>query len=195
MSNINIYSIDCDTITCPDGALGAMNAIDQNCAGNVNQSEINSLIWWHPTLGTDPTTNWPSPLVGDFSINNANATDVDQKRVFGQGDIPAPDNLKVTTNDFNSVSLNKTYTLNFDVYDIGNNTYDYLRKIDCSKVKPKFLYTTVAGFMYGKEGGIQAIDWDIAFINERGEGSVERCQITLKFKGKTAADRVASPLP
>lgn len=195
MSNINIFAINCDSIACPDGALGAMNTIDQNCAGNINQSEINSLVLWHPTQGTDPTTNWPSSVVGDFSIDNTDATDADQKRIFGQGDLAAPDNLQVTTNDFNSVSLAKTYTLNFDIYDLGSDTYDYLRKIDCSKVKPKFLYTTVGGFMYGKEGGIQATAWNIAFILERGEGSIERCQITITFKARTAPDRISSPLP
>ena len=45
----NIFAIDCDTVLCPAGALGAMDIQTENC-NDVNQSEVNSLIMWHPTL-------------------------------------------------------------------------------------------------------------------------------------------------
>ena len=53
MSAINLFSVDCSALVCPDGALGAMNAQSQNC-NSVTQSEVNSIIFWHPTLGQGP---------------------------------------------------------------------------------------------------------------------------------------------
>ena len=83
MSSVNQFGIDCSTILCPDGILGAVGVMSQNCDASVNQSEINSLLLVHPTLGT-LVTNWGSGLVAlDFDIDNTDATDVKQKRIFG----------------------------------------------------------------------------------------------------------------
>ena len=194
MSAINIFSVDCSTLVCPDGALGAMNAQSQDCA-SVNQSEVNSLIFWHPTLGTAPT-NWGAGMAAiDFNIDNTDATDVAQKQIFGVGDLPAPEFQSVVVNNFNSVDIAGTWTLNFDLYDIGDDTYDYLRKLECSKVKPQFIFSTVGGYLYGKDGGITPTQIRLSPVLERGEESVERWSLIITWKGQTAPDRVENPLP
>ena len=195
MSAINIFSIDCSSITCPSGALGAMDLINQDCNDNIVQSEVNSLIWWHPELGTG-ITNWgPSLATGDFDIDNTDATDAKQKRIFGQGDLSAPDYSTVTTNNFNVVDLPSTYTLNFDIFDVGGDSYDYLRKLQCSKVKPAFVFTTVGGKVYGDGSGIAPTMFRLSPILERGEESVEKWSLVLTWKAHTAPDRQTNPLP
>ena len=193
MSAINIFSVDCSTVVCPAGALGAMDAATQNC-NSVVQSEVNSIIFWHPTLGTAPLA-WPPLLVTDFDIDNTDATDVKQKQIFGIGDMPAPEFQSVVVNNFNSVDIAGTWTLNFDLFDIGTESYDYLRKLECSTVKPQFIFSTVGGYLYGKDGGITATQIRLSPILERGEESVEKWSFVITWKSQTAPDRVPNPLP
>lgn len=193
MSAINIFSVDCSTLICPDGALGAMNDQSQDCA-SVVQSEVNSIIFWHPTLGSGPAV-WPPTAPSDFDIDNTDATDVKQKQIFGIGDMPAPEFQSVVVNNFNEVDIAGTWTLNFDLFDAGSDTYDYLRKLECSKVKPQFIFSTVGGYLYGKDGGITPTQLRLSPILERGEESVEKWTFTITWKGQTAPDKVPNPLP
>ena len=191
----NIFAVDCDLITCPGGSLGAASAMDINCDPNLNQSEINSLIMTHPTLG-DLVTNWgPGLVVGDFDIDNTDATNVKQKRFFGIGDLAASEALTVTTNNFNSNVLMRTFTLNFSIFDLSPATYDYFRKLQCSTVKPLLWFTTVAQKIKGKDGGISLTSITVDTPLERGEESVERIDIVMTWKAKTSPDSYDSPLP
>lgn len=194
MSAFNIFSINCANVTCPDGALGAMDIISQDCNGNINQSEVNSIILWHPTLGSGPTA-WPPLAPTDFNIDNTDITDVAQKQIFGQGDMPLPEFQSVVTNNFNSVDIAGTFTLNFDIFDVGATSYNYLRKLQCATVKPYFIFSTVGGYLYGKDGGIVPTQFRLSPVLERGEESVEKWTCTITWKSRTAPDRVENPLP
>jgi len=199
MSAINIFGVNCSSLDCPDGGLGAMTAQSADCA-NVYQSEVNSLVWWHPTGGSTGTptniTNWGATLAtSDFDIDNADATDVKQKRIFGVGDMPSPEFSSVTVNNFNTVDIAGTWTLNFDIYDVGSSSYDYLRKLECSKVKPQFVFTTVGGKIYGDADGITPTQFRLSPVLERGEESIEKWVLTITWKSQTAPDRYDNPLP
>ena len=190
---INIFDIDCDTVDCPDGALGAMDAQSESC-NEVNQSEINSLIWWHPTLGTAPT-NWGAGITAlDFDIDNTDATDVKQKQIFGVWEMPEPTESTVTTNSFQEVTLSKTFSITGTLYTFGGDTFDYLRKIQCNKVKPNFVFTTVGGKLLGKDGGIVPSKFTLNYVLNQGEESVEQWTFDIQFKSLTAPDRLDNPL-
>lgn len=189
----NEFAIVCPI--CPDGVVGAVGVMSKDCDPELNQSEINSLILVHPTLGT-LVTNWgPSLDVLDFDIDNSDANDVKQKRIFGQGDMPASESLTVTTNDFNVNTLKRTFTINFSVFDIDSVTYDYFRKLQCSTVKPLFYFTTVAQKIKGGEFAITPTSFDVQTPLERGEESVERIDLVITWKAKTSPDSYDSPLP
>jgi len=191
-STINEFSIDCDAQTCA-AALGAASAQVQDCPANINQSEVDSIIMIHPTLGT-PISNWGGSLVAlDFDIDNTDATDVSQKRFFGVGSVPANEVQEVTLNNFQNFSIDKTFTLTMDIFDITPATYDYFRKIQCGKVKPLFWYTTVADKIYGSTTGINPIKFMVTTPLESGEGSLEKITIEVSWKAKTSPDRYPMP--
>lgn len=194
MSNlINIFEVNCDNLTCPSGALGAMDAQTEDC-NDVDLSEVNSIIFWHPTLGTAPTNWGPALAAIDFNIDNTDATDVAQKQIFVKGGMPEPDETTITLNSFQEVTLNKTFSLNAELYSDGSDTYDYLRKLECNKVKPKFLFTTMGDKIFGKDGGITPSKWSLSKVLEEGEESVEKWVINLQWKAKTSPDRYDNPL-
>jgi len=189
----NIFAIDCDTVLCPAGALGAMDIQTENC-NDVNQSEVNSLIMWHPTLGVAPT-NWGAGIAAiDFDIDNTDATDVKQKQIFVKGGMPASEEVTKTLNSFQDVVINRTHTLTLELYTFGDATYDYLRKLQCNKVKPLFDFTTVGGKLLGKDGGISPVKFALDFLLEEGEENCEKWSITISWKSLTAPDRLDNPL-
>lgn len=193
MSIVNIFAIDCDTVDCPDGALGAMDAQSESC-NDVVQSEINSIIFWHPTLGTAPT-NWGAGIAAiDFSIDNTDATDVNQKQIFVVGGMPEPEETTITTNGFQEVTLSKTFSLTATLYTFGDATFDYLRKLQCNKVKPQFVFTTAGGKLVGNDGGITPSKFTLNYVLEEGEESVEKWTFDIQFKALTAPDRLDNPL-
>ena len=189
----NIFAIDCDTVLCPAGALGAMDIQTENC-NDVNQSEVDSLIMWHPTLGVAPT-NWGAGIAAiDFDIDNTDATDVKQKQLFVKGGMPASEEITKTLNSFQDVVINRTHTLTLELYTFGDATYDYLRKLQCNKVKPLFCFTTVGGKLFGKDEGIYATKFALDFLLEEGEENCEKWSITISWKSLTAPDRLDNPL-
>ncbi len=191
-TTINAFSIDCDAQTCA-AALGAASTQVQDCPANINQSEVDSVILVHPTLGT-LVTNWGASLVAlDFDIDNTDATDAAQKRFFGVGSVPANDVQEVTLNNFQSFGLDKTFTLTMDIFDITPATYDYFRKIQCGKVKPLLYYTTVADKIYGSSVGISPIKFNVTTPLDSGEGSLEKITIEVSWKAKTSPDRYPMP--
>lgn len=189
----NIFDIDCDTVLCPAGALGVMDIQTENC-NDVNQSEVNSLIMWHPTLGVPPT-NWGAGIAAiDFDIDNTDATDIKQKQIFVKGGMPASEEVTKTLNSFQDVVINRTHTLTLELYTFGDDTYDYLRKLQCNKVKPLFDFTTVGGKLFGKDGGISPVKFALDFLLEEGEENCEKWSITISWKSLTAPDRFDNPL-
>ena len=190
----NQFLIDCELITCPSGDLGAMGNQSQDC-NNVNQSEVDSLIFWHPTKGTK-IQNWgPSLQASDFIIDNTDASDVNQKQIFVKGGKPEPEDIEVKVNNFQTVVISRTHSLNIMLFDFDSVTYDYLRKLQCGKVKPVFAFTTVAQQIYGKDGGIVPTKFSVKHVLEEGEESVEHFKIDITWKSLTAADRFVNPLP
>ena len=194
MSVINIFAVDCDGVVCPDGVLGAMDAQAEFC-NDVDQSEVNSIIFWHPTLGVAPTNWGPTMIAGDFDIDNTDATDVKQKRLFVKGGMPEPDESVITTNAFQEVVLSRTYNLELTLYTAKDATYDYLRKLQCGKVKPKFVFSTAGANLFGKDGGIEPSKLSLSVVLEEGEESVEKWTIKIAWKGLVSPDRVPNPLP
>jgi len=193
MSLINIFAVDCDLVTCPGGPLGAMNAQTESC-NDVALSEVNSIIFWHPTSGNAPTNWGPAIAAIDFSIDNTDATDADQKQIFVTGGVPEPEETEITVNGFQTVILNKTFTLNFELYTDGSDTYDYMRKLQCGTVKPQFLFTTMGGKIFGADGGITPSKFTVNKVLEQGEESVEKWVGEIQWKALTAPDRYDNPL-
>lgn len=194
----NVGSVDCSTQTC-DGALSPANTQNRTCPANISQAEINTLILWNPNTGAtfndNAPTNWGQSIASsDFNIDNTDATDVAQKQFWGVGSIDAPENLEQTINDGQTVILDRTRTLTFTIFDIGDDTYDYFRELQCDKIRPYFIYGDLGGYLYGVDGGLVPKLFQPSNPKSSGEDAINQIQITIAFDGKTDPDRVPNPL-
>ena len=194
MNDINIMSISCDDLVCPGGILGAANNVSTDCLDAI-LSQIGGIIMWNPTIGTAPTNWGPSMVVTDFDIDNTDATDVKQKRFPLIGNLGKPEYQKIPTIQFKTVTALKTRSFNFKIYHVDSINYDFFRKIECGKIRPKILLETEGGFLLGKDGGIEYADIELDAIFEEGETAIEYWEGVITFKAQVSPDRVPNPLP
>ena len=199
-SIVNDFAIDCAVdVVCPDGSLGAANADAINCT-NANLAQVQSLILIHPTLGT-PISNWTPGVtlqVSDFSIDNTDSTDTEQKQFFVKGGVSEPEESTTELNSFREYTLKKIYTLSFEFYNDGEgetDTYDYWRRVECGTVIPNFYYTTEGGQIFGRDGGIVPSKFSVSKVLEEGEDSVEKWVGTIQWNARVSPDRKVNPLP
>jgi len=187
-------AVNCDNLECPGGILGAAGTITTDCL-EVDLSQIGAIILWHPTLGTAPT-NWGNSMaVTDFDIDNSDATDTKQKRFPLIGNLAKPEYQKISTIAFNSVTILKTRAFNFRMFHVDLTTYDFLRKVECGKIRPKFILETEGGYLLGKDGGIDFSDIELDAVWNEGETEVEYWEGVISFKTKVSPDKVLNPLP
>ena len=190
----NVFSVDCDTLDCDTAILGAATTITSKCL-ETDLSQIGGVMLWHDTLAPNPT-NWGNAMVvGDFVIDNENALDTTLKRFPIVGSSPKPDYTKITTFGFKTVTTLKKRTVTFKLYHVDSVTYDYLRRLECGKVRPNVLFETEGGYILGKDGGIQYDDFELDPVWEEGEDAVEYWECVITFNSKNAPDRVPNPLP
>lgn len=190
----NIFSIDCSSLDCTNTPLGAADVMPIDCLQNVSQSEIDLIIVWNPELGSAPSNWGDSMQVSDFNIDNSDATDVAQKLFRGVGDKPNNEQTSAPVNNFNEVILNTTQSINFEISDVGDLTYDYWRRVQCGKIKPIFLFKTVGGYLYGGANGIAPIKYEVNFPKASGRESLEKISMVITFESIVDPDRVPSPI-
>lgn len=194
MSSINVFSIDCTALDCDTAILGPAATITSSCLES-DLSQLGGVILWHDGVAPNPTNWGPTMVVGDFDIDNTNADDTKQKRFPIVGSSPKPEYTKQTTFGFKAVTVLKKRTISFKIYHVDSVTYDYLRRLECEKVRPNVLFETEGGYLLGKDGGIQYDDFELDPIWEEGEEAIEYWECTITFSSKNAPDRVPDPLP
>ena len=189
----NVFEINCDALDC-DSPLGAAGVQDKYCPKNVKQSQLDSVILVHPTLGT-LVTNWgPSLAPTDFDIDNADATDVKQKQFFGVGSIAESEDSEVEINSFQLVNLGSTTTATFTIHNIDSETYDYWRKVKCGTVKPRGYFTTVADEIIGSATAINFSSIKPNIIFDEGKDAVKKIVVVFTWESKTMPDIHDYPL-
>ena len=191
----NVFSIDCGTISCATGNLGAIEELDPKCPLKIDRSEINYLLLMHPTLGVAPT-DWAVAGAGGWAdvIDNTDATDVKVKRIPVIGDKPAETRADIQSTDGVILKGEGTYTLNITIVDLPPLLYDYLRKVQCGKVIPIVWYEDRGGNMFGQNDGIQTNSVVVNFIKDRGDDAYNRAELIITFTADTDPDRIDSPL-
>jgi hypothetical protein len=134
-------------------------------------------------------------VVGDFQIDNTNADDTKLKRFPIVGSSAKPEYQKQTTFSFKSVVTLKKRTFEFKIYHVDSITYDYLRRLECGKVRPNVLFETEGGFIIGGDGGMQYDEFELDPVWDEGEDAIEYWICTITVNSKNAPDRVPNPLP
>jgi hypothetical protein len=191
----NVFSITCP-VDCAAATLGVLPA--SYCQLGARLAEIDTII----LQGTDAgPTDMSVALDWAAKIDNTDATGAKMKFLVGSGTIGEPEEAIVTVARFQELVVRRDYSLVFEVSELSDSaTYDFLRRIQCGSITPKFYYTSIGGFLYGKkvasgaDTGIAPDSIKVSFLKEKGKDAVDKALLTIKFSGTTDPDRVANPL-
>ena len=181
---------DCDTPLAI-----AVETIDPSCPPAPTQSEIDTLLLMHPTIGVAPA-DWTVAGAGGWAdvIDNSDLTDVKVKQFSVIGSVAEPERTEVEMPSQTTVSVIATYTATFQLRSLPDNIYLYLQKLQCSNIKPTIWYTSLGGYMYGSEGGIQTTSITVNFTKEAGAEAYDGANIIITWRAQTDPVRIDNPL-
>lgn len=189
-NNFIVCPNDCDTPLAV-----AVENVDPSCPPAPTLAEIDTLLLMHPTLGVPPT-DWAVAGAGGWAdvIDNSDLTDVKIKQLSVIGTIAAPERPEIIMPAQTKIQGVGTYSARFEVRSLSDGIYDYLQKLQCGGVKPNIWYTSLGGYMYGQNDGIETTSITVNFIKESGEEAYDYAEILIEWRSKTDPLRIDNPL-
>lgn len=188
--------------TCPDNCSTEFDFkaldTDQDCASVPSLSQLTDL-WMKPnsaSAGTVPFQNWVdggyTVLANPSAIDNTTTDNSKCKWLTGIGGIDVPDKTVFTVHKRQKVTAKRLYTLVWNVYNLSNAQYEFLRSLQCNPTNYKFWYANDT-HVWGKSTGIIPVSTDVDFPLGTGEGDVEMATLTIQFEAKTDPERKSNP--
>lgn len=189
------------TITCPGAceAAGTLGVLPETiCQLAPKLSEIDLLLF----QGTDAgPTDASSASDWTGLVDNTDNTGANFKYLIGSGQITRPEATTQTVARGQVLTTKQTYTLEFEVYEFSEaSVYDFIRTLQCGALKPKFMYADRGGFLYFKkkasapDEGIVPTSVQAYFDRPRGDGSIAKAVIEIKYEALVDPDRAVNPL-
>ena len=162
--------------------------VDQNCTGFEDyRSQICGLLLVHPdgNLPADWTDRTSWTAIVDNSLADANAA----KYISGIGAMPVPDKVTRVAPKLRTKTVRRTFTLTFDIYNMSDLHYEFLRSLQCGDTSPLVWFETVDGQVFGGQNGVQIASIDADLPLGDGEEDYEQGTITVVFDATTDPPR------
>ena len=183
---------DCDTAL----NLPAINA-NQDCT-NYDQldSQVCDLVIVPDTTASDPFdwTDPSAPTLISGGIDNTVTDNSKAKRLVGEGGVPVPEKIVSEYPKKKNRITGRRYTLTFNVKDMGDESYAFLRALQCGWTGFKFYYANLGGHGFGPEGGIDVLSVDVDMPLSEARDDKELGTIILTWEADGDPARWTSPL-
>lgn len=185
---------------CDDVLLYPAIPASQDCP-NYSQlrSQIARLYLLPNTMSGDIFASWgatsaATPSYVGSSIDNSNALNAKAKELVGRGEIPVPEKSTLEYPLLKSRTTEKRYTVNFTVYQLDDDTYEFLRQVQCGNLNFKFYYADLEGYVYGISDGL--VPDFISVVFPKGNANTDRNTAIIRLSWKATGDpqRRANPL-
>lgn len=174
---------DCDT----DVLLPAISQ-DQDCTTWIPKDSQVGDLFIFPRLATLPD-NWTEAGDWQFLLNNLDITNTTGKWLVGMGGVD-PVEIELTELPKKKARVSgRKYVLTFEIPNLGQLMYDFLRHFQCNWTDFVFFFRTVGGRLFGKDGGISPSFCDVDFPLEEPRDGTETAIVTIIFYADGAADR------
>jgi hypothetical protein len=186
-------------ITLPDDCtddffLPAMTA-DQNCTSYVQGLSQICDIWIVPDEATDIFANFATtPTYVSGSVDNTVTDNSKAKHFVVIGELPASEKTVTPYPKLKEKTTNRVFTPSLRVLNLSDGNYATLQKMQGGWTGFTFYYADLAGYVYGKQGGISPKFLDVDLPKGGGNTDVNVGIITLKFDASTDPQRRINPL-
>jgi hypothetical protein len=109
------------------------------------------------------------------------------------GDMPAPNVTNTDISGARNVITKADRTVNFDIDEVTDENYQFVRKTECGYMKAKIWFETRGGVLLGGNSGINAKI--VAHpVYARGSAEIEKYTGTVTWEDKISPDRCPSPI-
>jgi len=186
-------------VTCPNDCstalqLGALDDLQDCTTYEQKYSQIYSIVL-QPD-GENAPFDWSSaPTVTTVSaeIDNTTTDGTKSKWIVGEGGIAAPEKVVDEYPARKTRTSFRTYALTFNVKNLSDDQYAFLRQLQCGSTDFKLWYDTVGGHIFGGANGIDISGIDCDFIMGEGRDDKAYATITINWEADGDPDRGNSP--
>jgi len=185
---------------CDDVLLYPAIPASQDCPNyEQGRSQISKLYLLPNTMSGDIFATWGStsaatPSYVANSVDNTNTLNAKAKYLAGRGEIAVPEKSTLEYPNLKTRTIEKRYQLVFTHYQLDDDTYEFLRQVQCGSLNFKFYYGDLAGYVYGIADGLVPDFISIRFPKGNGNADRNTAVIALSWKATGDPQRRANPL-
>lgn len=186
--------------SCPTGCdvaliLPAIDA-EQDCTTYpILDSQVCDIVI-KPDAANDPL-DWTvpdTPALATGEIDNTEALGAKSKHLVGEGGVAEPEaEVQEYPKNQNKV-VKRTYTLEMTFKNMSAEQYAFFQVLQCGQTGFTFYYANLAGFIFGKAGGIEPLSIDVVMPLGAARGDKQLATIRITFEAAGDPNRYPSPL-
>jgi len=170
------FLLDVDFDFCdPQVSFGEIDKIFVMARSGGNLLDWESASEWATRLALDPTADLDAIIQIDVS-----------------GDQPPAEADEVIISRNRRVQTPKTFTVNFDVDDISDDNYQFMRWLECNTIVK--IWYTANDKMFGSNAGIDNVTLMMDNQIERGQKTVHKLVGNAKWEAQYSPNRITNPL-
>jgi hypothetical protein len=183
-------------LNCPDDCsspliLGAIPA-KQDCTAYKQKYSQVKAVFILPD-GAPLPTDWTQ--IDDWvAVINNNATTNDLGRyLFGEGEIPAPEETVSDYADRQQKVDTYRYTINHTIKNLEDLQYDFLKLLQCGDTNFSFWYLGIDDDIFGGPSGICPLSVKVTFPRGGGRDDKESAVLSITWEADGDPERAAVP--
>lgn len=169
------FLIDVDFDYCdPSIEFGEIDHIYVMAQSGSDLADWESLTVWNARKALDPTSD--TDAIIDLTV---------------MGDLPVAETDEIEISDGRKIQSPSTFTVNFDIDDVSEDNYDFMRWLECNTVFK--IWFAANEVLFGGNDGIE-VNLTAKYQIERGQKSIQKIVGTAKWEGKFSPERTTNPM-
>ncbi|MFH0864769.1 MAG: hypothetical protein V1904_01140 [Bacteroidota bacterium] len=176
--------------TCPQGCVGAPaeNTFDY-CKQTIVTGEVGLVFL--AGGAAQCFTDWTQ--LGEWATRiSETSMDPDAIRRFrGVGDAPGGTSDAVDISLCQKYYPEKTFTLNFDVEDVSQENYDFMRQVECNQLLKGWY--AAGGYLFGGNCGVD-VSIGVNYVIERGCKTLHKIKFIFSWEHQFSPQRTVNPI-
>jgi hypothetical protein len=186
-------------ITCPTDCTGDLPVVSfSDCAPQTSKSEINRL--YMGKANTKAFTTWGSPTEWADRLSQSIVPPGDSEElpadlirpITVSAEKPDASMTEIDISDGRKAISNVDHVINFEIDDVSQINYDWVRQLECGYVG-RFWYSTMGGHLFGGNKGIKATI-KAKVVLAKGNDGLQKIVGTISWKSQFTEERVVSPI-
>lgn len=179
---------------CSNNCLYDLPEVSYNtCAPKVFQSQLRRILVGKANAA--PLDDWKQAASYTNRVSQNNKAGNDYIRAITcTGDKPAPSNNTKSIENQQLIQINKTHIVNFSIFQISDDNYEFMRGSECGTIVRLFMFETMGGVAFGSNEG-QLVSLVMDDVLTGGDEDLETITGQMQWKSKFSLERTSvSPI-